>query len=119
MVSTTHEERVARNNRDDGDLDDEVVYGPANSVNSYHESYKCSNAPDKDRCKPITRRQAHRQFRAPCKDCVLDEVDGTRSPTANRDTCNGINNKGEPCGNAASALGYCTEHLDQRGEDDD
>lgn len=119
MGSIKRSERIERIERDDGALDDKVVYGPRNSVNSYHESVECVNAPDEDRCKTITRRQAHRQFRAPCKNCVLDEVDGTRSPTANSDTCNGTNSKGEPCGCAASVAGYCPEHFHQRGEDDD
>lgn len=75
MRATTREERLARQERDDGDGDDTVVLAVGErhtaNVTVYHEDADCSRLHECE-TRETTREAAQRRWLAPCLCCVLD-----------------------------------------------
>lgn len=66
----TREERLDRQDRDPGDLDDDVVA----TQRAYHDDDGCIHVQKADEQKinrDLTRREAQLRWLAPCSDCVL------------------------------------------------
>lgn len=114
MVSITREAREERIEQDDGDLDDNVVVSTSPGHVTYHVDDDCLNLPSSTRT--VTRREAQEMRRCPCRRCVLG-YEGPSGQSEDLPSCKGTNNDGDPCGNTASILGYCSKHIHQRGDD--
>jgi len=115
MASMQREDRERRIDRDDGDLDDEVVVGRnGQRVLGYHDDPSCKNAPKEGRRRTVTRREAQKMSRFPCACCVLDD-DGGMTHNIRGDQCQAENQHGEQCRKGAILDGYCNIHLDQAG----
>lgn len=78
MASPTRAERQARIAADDGDPTD-LVYLPAgrtaSSVSCYHAHVRCQTLPTDGEFTRLPRERAHELGKAPCKICVLGNVD--------------------------------------------
>lgn len=79
------EDRIARQDYDDGDPDDDVFHrlrSKRNTAYAYHEDRECremASVPD-DAVEVITRRAAQHKWLAPCEFCVLESVLGNARP---------------------------------------
>lgn len=73
----TRQERIERQNRDDGDLDDSVYLkvGGRAAVRTYHDEADCPTINGGD-VRERTRRGAQRAWKAPCRYCVLGDGGG-------------------------------------------
>lgn len=70
----TREDRIQRQELDDGDPDDEVHTGPGSPI--YHDDRDCQRLKQvaDDEIGTDTRRAEQRRWHAPCSWCVLDDV---------------------------------------------
>lgn len=87
MSSMRREDRIHRQQRDDGDPTDTVYLKQTATATSgtkavYHDTLECHQAPgDRSEYTTVERERAHDQWLSPCRMCVLDAVDhspGTR-----------------------------------------
>lgn len=87
MPTPTREDRRRRITEDDGDPDDRVVLpvgDGANSVYCYHAHTRCYTIRTDTDCERVTREQAQQNGKAPCKVCVLDNVEYENASLSSR-----------------------------------
>jgi len=76
MSTPTRDERRQRIAADDGDPDDEMVIAVSDTTGvCYHSGRSCWTIPVNADVETIGREQAQQNGKAPCRVCVLDDID--------------------------------------------
>ncbi len=70
-MSINRETRLARQERDSGHADDEVLVTTGTHTECYHERETCHNV-DLDNIERMTRHEAKLRWKGPCLNCVID-----------------------------------------------
>lgn len=80
----TREERIARQEHDDGDPDDSVVYRKAHSRGArgiaYHDDPECPRILHPEKYTDGTRREAQLRWLGPCQVCSLGKFTANGTP---------------------------------------
>jgi len=72
MTNTTQQERIDKQEKDDGNMADNVLYYRSPDTKHYHEDYSCASLnKSEDEMKTTTRKEAQLKWLAPCSRCVL------------------------------------------------